>query len=224
MKSLAAEYERRHDEVLRPLATRLEAHIRELATGLKRVDRVTARAKSVDRFVAKASKIVDGRPKYENPLREIQDQVGARIVVYYKRDVEPVRQLITEHFRAIEDLQKEPESEREFAYFGQHYILFIPTEILPALPARAHSPTFFELQIKTLFQHAWAEAEHDLSYKPFTPVSTDQKRRIAWAAAQAWGADEIFNQLFGELNPHEAGIVQLSLLSSGDSGESSPDR
>lgn len=37
------------------------------------------------------------------------------------------------------------------------------------------SVAFFELQIKTLFQHAWSEAEHDLGYKPSTVLSSDQK-------------------------------------------------
>lgn len=56
--------------------------------------------------------------------------------------------------------------------------------------------SFFELQIKTLFQHAWSESEHDLGYKPTTTLSSDQKRRLAFTAAQAWGADQIFDELF----------------------------
>ena len=58
-------------------------------------------------------------------------------------------------------------------------------------------PAFFELQIKTLFQHAWSEADHDLGYKPGANMLTsDEKRMIALTSAQAWGADRIFDQLF----------------------------
>ena len=64
---------------------------------------------------------------------------------------------------------------------------------------RSKIPQFFELQLKTLFQHAWSEAEHDLAYKPSEPLSTLQQRQIAFTAAQAWGADQIFEQLHAEL-------------------------
>ena len=60
-------------------------------------------------------------------------------------------------------------------------------------------PGFFELQIKTLFQHAWAEADHDLGYKPGTvPLTSAQRRKIAFTSAQAWGADHMFDELFRE--------------------------
>jgi putative GTP pyrophosphokinase len=53
------------------------------------------------------------------------------------------------------------------------------------------------LQVKTLFEHAWSEAEHDLGYKPGeAPLTPDQKRRLAYTSAQAWGADHIFDELF----------------------------
>jgi putative GTP pyrophosphokinase len=51
--------------------------------------------------------------------------------------------------------------------------------------------------VKTLFQHAWSEAEHDLGYKRgSTPFSAEGKRKIAYTSAQAWGADHIFDELF----------------------------
>jgi len=53
--------------------------------------------------------------------------------------------------------------------------------------------------VKTLFQHAWSEAGHDLAYKPATPLSSLQKRQLAFTAAQAWGADQIFDALSREL-------------------------
>ena len=62
-----------------------------------------------------------------------------------------------------------------------------------------HCPTFFELQIKTLFEHSWAEANHDLAYKPHSELNLVQKRKIAFTAAQAWGADKIFDELSQEL-------------------------
>jgi len=70
-----------------------------------------------------------------------------------------------------------------------------PVDVVPSDVGRYEAPRFFELQIKTLFQHAWSEANHDLGYKSPGPLSQDQQRRLAYTAAQAWGADRVFNEL-----------------------------
>ncbi|WP_244619298.1 hypothetical protein [Rhizobium sp. 18055] len=62
-------------------------------------------------------------------------------------------------------------------------------------------PNFFEIQVKTLFQHAWSEANHDLGYKPESDrLTSDQNRLLAFASAQAWGADRAFDELFIDLH------------------------
>jgi ppGpp synthetase/RelA/SpoT-type nucleotidyltranferase len=75
-------------------------------------------------------------------------------------------------------------------------ILFIPDE----LKIKKSYLLFFELQIKTLFQHAWSESEHDLNYKSEEELSFEDKQFIAFSSAQAWGADKIFNDLFLKYN------------------------
>jgi len=47
-----------------------------------------------------------------------------------------------------------------------------------------------QLQIKTPFRHAWTEASHDLAYKAAPQLTTLCKRKVAFTAAQAWGADQ----------------------------------
>ena len=64
-------------------------------------------------------------------------------------------------------------------------------------------PKFFELQIKTLFQHAWSEAEHDLGYKEDKHLNLDQKRRLAFTSAQAWGGP-LFEDFSGTHNARSA--------------------
>ena len=73
---------------------------------------------------------------------------------------------------------------------------FVPEDLIDDKLAREESVEFFEQQIKTLFQHAWSEAEHDLGYKPSGELTTDQKRRLAFTATQAWGADQIFDEQY----------------------------
>lgn len=199
--NLEEEYKNRYNKVLRVMAKRLEAHLQELLSTQERIDRVTARAKSPSRFVEKAQKVKeDGTPKYPKPIDQIQDQIGARIVTFYQSDIELVSNKIKEYLSPIEKQVFIPDVDNEFGYEGIHYILFIPTELFGKDIPQELCPTFFELQIKTLFEHSWAEANHDLAYKPETPLTSQQKRKIAFTAAQAWGADNIFDELFKELH------------------------
>jgi ppGpp synthetase/RelA/SpoT-type nucleotidyltranferase len=200
-EELRAEYEFRHQTLLQPLAERLSSHLLDNLQGVPRIDRVAARAKSPDRFIAKAAKArADGGPKYSYPFEQIQDLVGARIIVFYAHDVQVVAETIERYYRHIERKDLIPESEAEFGYFGKHFILSMPEDVIEDGTDRERVPNFFELQIKTLFQHAWSEANHDLAYKPEEPLTPLQKRQVAFTAAQAWGADQIFAQLHSELN------------------------
>lgn len=101
MNELADEYRRRFETVLIRIARDLETHVRELLSGEPRVDRVTARAKSVDRFLAKAEAIEGGKKKYSEPLVQIQDQLGARIITFYQSDLDKVEKTILKYFRPI---------------------------------------------------------------------------------------------------------------------------
>ncbi len=195
MSDFGREYAERFSRVLVPLASKLEAHIAELFAKSPRIDRICSRAKSIDRFVEKAEKTVDGAPKYEDPLAQIQDQIGARIITFYTSDVDRIASEVNNYFRAIEEQDLIPESESEFGYVGKHYVLFIPSDVLDETVDRESAPAVFELQIKTLFQHAWSEANHDLGYKPGIELTAEQKRKLAFTAAQAWGADHIFSDL-----------------------------
>ena len=109
MTSLRDAYAARRETTLLPLAAHLEAHLKALFDTYPRIDRISVRAKSVERFVAKAEKQIEGKPKYEDPLNQIQDQLGARIVTFYKRDVDHLTEEIKKYFRYIESRQIVPD-------------------------------------------------------------------------------------------------------------------
>ena len=110
-------------------------------------------------------------------------------------DVDEVAEVAQRYFHHIERQDIVPDSESEFSYFGKHYIMVLPSDIFDDQIKAKDAPAFFELQIKTLFQHAWAEANHNLGYKPDYSLSSLDKRKIAFSSAQAWGADMIFDEL-----------------------------
>jgi putative GTP pyrophosphokinase len=195
-----AEFRQRFDAHLPRVAEQLEGLIRTYLDGIRHIDRIAARAKDPDRFAAKARKTkADGTPKYSFPLTQVQDQIGARVIVFYPGDVEVIRDCLVKYFTFIEEKKLVPDSQWSFGYFGHHWVFALPDDVIPPEVNRDEVPRFFELQVKTLFQHAWSEANHDLGYKAAAPLTSEQERLLAFTSAQAWGADNIFERLCQEL-------------------------
>jgi len=198
MTDLVSTYSQRFDTVLVPLANSIEHHLIDLFEDIDRIDRITARPKSIDKFIAKAAKLDGSQPKYSEPIHQIQDQIGARIITFYKSDVERISEIAKKYLRFVENKDIVPESPWEFGYFGKHFVVLVPPELKSPSFDESMTPLFFELQIKTLFEHAWSEANHDLGYKPETELDKHAKRRLAFTSAQAWGADQVFDELHRE--------------------------
>lgn len=197
-------YQERHEEFLLNMAKNLEDYVTSLISErrVERIDRISARAKDPARFDAKATKKTkEGEYKYQDPLEQIQDQIGLRIVVFYLSDVDVIEEeLVNRFFQRIERKEITPDDTWQFSYFGRHFILQLPNEAFTEGSDRDALPFCFELQVKTLFQHAWSEAGHDLAYKPMQgELSDEETRKLAYTAAQAWGADQVFHELFRNL-------------------------
>jgi putative GTP pyrophosphokinase len=184
---------------LKSMAASLLANLSDLFSRAEHIDKIATRVKSCKSFLDKAGKVVDNNLKYPKPFQEIQDIIGARIVVYYKSDIEPISRIVEKAFNPVERHQLIPEDENEFGYEGLHYVLFLPPSIAGQYRNIPNIPTFFELQIKTLYQHAWAQAEHGLGYKPGVQIDRDTKRKLAFVAAQSWGADEMLESLYQQV-------------------------
>ena len=196
---LAAAYAARRPALDR-LAQDLALMARDALDGVPHIDRINFRVKDQSSFVKKAT-----QSKYSNPLAELEDQVAGRVITFFRDDIHIVRERLTEWFGDVEHEFKEPAGPTEFGYQSDHYVFVIAEHWKPdGWQALESMPTTFELQIRTLFMHAWAEPQHDLGYKSDTLVDRDTMRELAWVAASAWGADRTLNEVARRLDPTAA--------------------
>ena len=189
-------------EALTSVADNLEQLLKSTLSDRSHIDRISCRAKSPESFAKKAAQLLEDNstPKYAFPLVQVQDQIGARVLVLYLADVEDVRRAVERYFAPIEQQDRIPDSPSAFGYVSYHGIFALLDDVVPEGKEYEAIPRFFELQIKTLFQHAWAEANHDLVYKPSIDLTPEQQRLCAYASAQAWGADRVFEELRGSID------------------------
>jgi putative GTP pyrophosphokinase len=165
---------------------------------LEHVDHVSFRVKGLKSFVSKATKKAD---EYTNPLVEIEDQVAGRVVVLFRHDVPLVLRLLEENaVTRVQRQHKGPRNYDDFGYEDEHLSVGIPLTCEPPGWTDIESrPQVIELQVRTIFQHAWAQAAHLLDYKPTDGALDDiQRRRLAHVAASAWGADREIELLHDE--------------------------
>jgi predicted RNase H-like nuclease/ppGpp synthetase/RelA/SpoT-type nucleotidyltranferase len=149
---------------------------------------ITARTKSVESFAGKAERLVDGRRLFTDPLVEITDQIGLRVILYLREDVDAVARLLTDEMRLLDDRDMGRETAREgrWGYASRHLLVGVEGEQQPA-----------SIQVRTVLQHAWAEFEHDIRYKGSIPAEhvPDLDRRFTLAAGLLELADREFTAI-----------------------------
>lgn len=150
---------------------------------------ITARTKSVDSFAMKANRrAADGAPMYTDPLVEITDQVGLRVITYLREDVDAVANLLAEEMRLLDDQDMGLQTARQgrWGYASRHLLFGVEGEQYPA-----------SIQVRTVLQHAWAEFEHDVRYKGSIPAEhvSELDRRFTLAAGLLELADREFTEI-----------------------------
>jgi predicted RNase H-like nuclease/ppGpp synthetase/RelA/SpoT-type nucleotidyltranferase len=149
---------------------------------------VRGRTKTVASFAAKADRTQDGRRLYTDPLSEITDQIGLRIITYLRDDVDTVADLLAEEMQLLDDrdMGLETASAGRWGYASRHLLVAADGEQQPA-----------SVQVRTILQHAWAEFEHDIRYKGSVPEDDvpDLDRRFTLAAGLLELADREFTAI-----------------------------
>ncbi len=159
---------------------------------------VQARPKSIASF---AEKCVRKQDKYKDPVNDMTDLCGARVIVQTLEQVKAVRQFIEANFKIEEKDDKGLLlGADEFGYRDMHYIVrlipekaavlgFTPDDVKSIGDKRA------ELQVRTWVQHAWADTLHDRMYKTKLTYPAEFKRTGALLAAIMEDGDRAFNRL-----------------------------
>jgi ppGpp synthetase/RelA/SpoT-type nucleotidyltranferase len=157
---------------------------------------IASRGKSVASFAAKTAKNVDGQPLYPDPLREITDQIGARVITYVTSDVAAVAEVVKDQLGVVRDLDlgQATANEGRFGYVSRHLQVSLDPVWLGTLPTDLVRVPSAQIQIRTVLQHAWAEFEHDIRYKGTIPeaLAPDLNRRFTLAAGLLELADREF--------------------------------
>jgi len=183
----------------------LEDELQKLAVRICPGAMVTSRTKTVASF---AEKILRKDGKYRDPLHDITDLCGARVIVDLLTEVAAIGELIRQNFAVDEENSVDALSRlqaAEFGYRSVHYIVSFRRDRRPGLPEEYYT-TKAEVQVRTSVQHAWSAVGHDRIYKSPHAIPEIIKRDAARIAAQLEGADDEFGRMVKEVEEYRSNL------------------
>lgn len=185
---------------VRPQYERFTAKLKSLlhelleASGVE-VHAIESRTKTVESLTEKVTR--DGK-SYTNPLGEISDLTGLRIILYYQDDVDRVSSLLDREFQidSTRSVDKRATLETDqFGYLSVHKIISLSEPRSTLAEWKGLHSMVAEIQIRTVLQHAWAAIQHKLEYKTALDVPREFRRRLIRLSGLLELADEEFSVL-----------------------------
>jgi ppGpp synthetase/RelA/SpoT-type nucleotidyltranferase len=190
-------------EAERPHYERLATKIRGLLAELLANEGIRAecdsRAKTVESF---REKIARPGKEYSDPLTDVTDLAGIRVVLHSLADVERVGRIIATEFEVdrTRSVNKAEQLDPDrFGYLSQHYIVKLTAARAGLSDWKGLKDRWAEIQIRTTLQHAWAVIQHSLDYKNSIDVPQQLRRRLFRVSALLELADEELDALGAEI-------------------------
>ncbi len=169
------------------------------------VHHISHRLKSRDSTVRKLER--KAGPTAEGGLTDL---LGVRVITYFADHVDEIASIVETEFEV--DLENSIDKRAlldpdRFGYLSAHYVVSISGARLALPEWEQFSGLQFEIQIRSILQHSWAEIEHDLGYKAASSVPSDVRRRFSRLAGLLELADAEFRSIRDDLIAYEQGAV-----------------
>ena len=206
-------YDMRHDVHTR-FAAKLKTLIVEMLVVEKiQIDRVECRVKTRSSFLAKADREENGRRKYKKPTFNIKDVVGIRVVTYLDSAVKGVCALVEREFLVDSENSVDKDAglgTDRVGYRSRHYVAQLDRNRAKLVEFAEFKDILFEIQVRSMLQHAWAEVEHDRRFKYPGELPLEVRRRYSLIAGQLEIADRELNNLAEEIERHTLELTRTA--------------
>ena len=145
--------------------------------------------------------------KYVN-VGELTDLLGFRIICYFSKQVDEAAEVARKLFDVDAERSVDKRimiSPTTFGYISLHIICSLKND--GSVPEEL-TQLKFEIQLRSILQHAWAEIEHDLGYKTALEIPRDMRREFSRIAGLLEVADDAFDSIRTRLISYEKEAIE----------------
>ena len=134
-------------------------------------------------------------------LADITDIIGLRVITFYIDDVDKVASAVERLFKV--DWENSVDKRKlhdidSFGYLSLHYIC-----------KTQECPYRFEIQMRTVLQHAWANMNHDTGYKTGVEIPKRYLRDMSRIAGILELVDDEFSRIRTDINDYRRRVQAL---------------
>jgi ppGpp synthetase/RelA/SpoT-type nucleotidyltranferase len=124
------------------------------------------------------------RKRYRYASAQLTDKIGVRIITYHPIDVDKIVERIKAEtqvdYRRGRTVDKRRElGPRSFGYRSVHLIIRLKPRDAKRMEFSPLAGIWFEIQVRSMFEHAWAEIDHEVTYKSGILYPDEVIRRFA---------------------------------------------
>ena len=194
-----------NQELYNNFETKIVILIKELLYDNVEYHHISSRVKDRNSLEKKIEKKED---KYLS-INEITDVIGCRIISFFENDVDKIVNILQTEFNVDVNNsvnKKEMIEPEKFGYVSYHIVCSLNDKRLELAEYKRYKGIKFEIQIRSILQHAWAEIEHDLGYKSSSDVPKEIRRKFSRIAGLLETADENFCEIKQSLEDYNTKI------------------
>jgi GTP pyrophosphokinase len=139
---------------------------------------VSYRVKELLSIIKKIKKKTISKQDYS--YNSLNDKLGFRIICSFQEDMNLVDSFLRKYFNILKvEYKQEDLNFKTLDYISNHYDITITDSVVGSNHNSVYDSIIFEVQVRTLNQHAWSNASHALSYKQYdTELPKKLNRRL----------------------------------------------